>query len=123
MQQNHRFKEGNGWRLGFDPSREIYQGLVGGNDWALELTTLEFQDFCRLLIQLDENLQAIAEQLMAEEKIICAVESDLVWLEAEGEGDRYSLRLILNQGRGCEGNWPETVVSELVTAIAFFSVF
>ncbi|MEB3249404.1 MAG: DUF1818 family protein, partial [Merismopediaceae bacterium] len=77
-----RLREGQGWRLGFDPHREIYQGLVGGDSWATELTAPEFQDFCRLVQQLDETLRAIADELMDEEKITCAVESERIWLEA-----------------------------------------
>jgi hypothetical protein len=65
-------KEGKGWRLGFDPGREIYRGLVGGENWALELTEAEFQDFCRLLSQLKTTIAVIATELMEEEKITLA---------------------------------------------------
>lgn len=123
FQTQRRLQEGPGWRLGFDPQRQIYQGLVGGATWAIELTEPEFQDFCRLVQQLDETLRAIAEELMEEEKITCAVESEWVWLEAEGYSDRFSLRLILNQGRGCEGHWSEEETPALIAAVSHFAVF
>jgi hypothetical protein len=116
-------KQGDGWRLGWNPQTEIYQGLVGGEDWAIELTEAELTDFCRLLVQLAETMQEMNSELMDSERIACEAESDLLWLEVEGFADAYSLRLILNQGRRCEGNWPAQVVTELVTAVQLLQVF
>lgn len=116
-------KQGEGWRLGWNPETETYQGLVGGEDWAIELTEAELNDFCRLLVQLAETMEQISSELMDSERITCEAESDLLWLEVEGFADAYSLRLILNQGRRCEGNWPAQVVKELVTAVQFLQVF
>ncbi|MFM7577135.1 MAG: DUF1818 family protein [Microcystaceae cyanobacterium] len=123
LPSQRRLREGQGWRLGFDPHREIYQGLVGGDSWAMELTASEFQDFCRLVQQLDETLRAIADELMDEEKITCAVESERVWLEAEGYSDRFTLHLIVYQGRGCEGHWSAEATQALIEAIRHFAVF
>nr|MDJ0575570.1 DUF1818 family protein [Xenococcaceae cyanobacterium MO_234.B1] len=53
-------------------------------------------------------------ELMDEERIAIEAESDLLWLEVEGYPDAYSLRLILNCDRRCEGNWREGVAPELV---------
>lgn len=116
-------KQGNGWRLGFNPSSEIYQGLVGGDDWAMELTATEWQDFCRLVIQLSDTLQAMTAELMDEEKIACEAESDNLWVEVEGYPHSYELRFILNQGRRCEGGWPPDVVPELIRALQTWTVF
>ncbi len=123
LPSQRRLREGQGWRLGFDPHREIYQGLVGGDTWSMELTAPEFQDFCRLVQQLDETLTAIASELMDEEKITCAVESERVWLEAEGYSDRFTLHLIVNQERGCEGHWSEEQAQALIAAIRHFTAF
>ena len=114
-------KEGKGWRLGFDPGREIYRGLVGGENWALELTEAEFQDFCRLLSQLKTTIAVIATELMEEEKITCEAESELLWLEAEGYPQAFSLRLILLQERCGEGGWSAIAVTELIQALEAFT--
>lgn len=116
-------KEGTGWRIGWNPSADLYQGLVGSEDWAIELTAAELQDFCRLLTQLAQTMAQMTQELMAEEKIACEAESDLLWLEVEGYPHAYSLRLILNQGRRCEGNWSTNAVPELVQAVASLKFF
>ncbi|MCU0536782.1 MAG: DUF1818 family protein [Hydrococcus sp. Prado102] len=117
------FKKGRGWRIGWNPTAEVYKGLVGGDNWAIELTEAEFNDFCRLLEQLTYTIDRMAEELMDEEKIACEAESDLVWLEVEGYSHAYSLRLILSQGRCCEGNWSPESVAELVQAVQTLKVF
>jgi Domain of unknown function (DUF1818) len=117
------FKKGNGWRIGWNPSAKVYKGMVGGDDWAIELTEAEFDDFCRLVEQLTQTMNSIASELMEEERIACEAESDLLWLEVEGYSHAYSLRLILNQGRCCEGNWSHESVAELVRAAQTLKVF
>ena len=121
--ENRVCKEGQGWRIGFNPNPATYQGLVGGNSWAIELTLSEWQDFCRLVSQLSATMQAMATELMDEEKITCEAESDLIWLEVTGYPHSYSLRFILNQGRCCEGQWPPGVVSELIRSLETLTVF
>jgi hypothetical protein len=116
-------KSGKGWRIGWNPDAQEYQGLLGGEDWAIELSEAELQDFCRLLEQLTQAMSQIAEELMDEERIACEAESSLLWMEVEGYPDAYSLRFILNQGRRCEGNWTEQAVTELTKAIQILKVF
>jgi hypothetical protein len=110
-------KKGQGWRVGWDADQKKYQGLIGGESWAIELTATEFQEFYRLLYQLTDTMKQIATELMDQEKIAIETESDLMWLEAEGYPHSYSLRLILHQERCCEGNWEEGIASELVLVI------
>lgn len=99
-------KKGEGWRIGWNPDPACpFQGLVGADNWAVELTAAEFTDFCRLLTQLAETVEAIAPELMAEEKISIEAESDLIWLEIDGFVNSYSLRMLLLQNRNAEGNW------------------
>ncbi len=116
-------KKGLGWRIGWNPNPVTYQGLVGGEDWALELTEAEFKDFCRLFKQLAETMEMMTQELMDAERIACEAESDLLWLEVEGYPHAYSLRLILNQGRRCEGNWTEEVVKEFFQAVQILEIF
>ncbi|MDB9493355.1 DUF1818 family protein [Spirulina major CS-329] len=116
-------KTGEGWRLGWNPQAEDYGGLVGGEDWAVELTAAELQEFCRLLRQLGDAIASITPELMAEEHLTCAVESESLWLEADGLPHHYSLRLILNHGRRAEGNWPPSAIPGLLQATQMLNVF
>ncbi|MEC4985293.1 MAG: DUF1818 family protein [Oscillatoria sp. PMC 1068.18] len=116
-------KTGNGWRIGWNPATAKYCGLIGGDDWAIELTKAELDDFCRLLVQLAQTMSEMSRELMDEEKIACEAESDLLWMEVEGYPSAYDLRLILNRGRRCEGNWSVAAVPELVQAAQNLKVF
>lgn len=116
-------KKGAGWRLGWQPQGGAFPALVGGEDWAVELTAAEWADFCRLLAQLGEAIAQIAPELMPEEHLNCAVESETLWLEADGTAAAYSLRLILNTGRRAEGNWPPAAVAGLQQGAQMLTVF
>lgn len=114
-------KKGAGWRLGWNPDPTCaFQGLVGADDWAVELTAAEFHDFCRLLVQLSETVESIAAELMAEERISIEAESELVWLEIEGFPDSYSLRMLILNNRNFEGNWSANAMVYLVNLSRFF---
>jgi len=112
--------KGEGWRWGWKPTATLYKALLGGDNWALELTEAEFKDFCRLLAKLVASVKELKNELMEEEKITCEIESDLIWLEVEGYPDAYSLRLLLNQGRRGEGNWTSAEVQELSKSLESF---
>lgn len=116
-------KSGSGWRIGWNPHANLYQGLVGTDQWAIELTAAEFKDFARLVRQLQEAIALIAEELMTEEKIALEAESELIWLEAEGYPHCYSLRIILQQGRRAEGMWSAEVVTPLLEALETLTLF
>ena len=79
------------------------------------------EDFCRLLNQLKTTIAVIATELMEEEKITCEAESELLWLEAEGYPQAFSLRLMLLQGRCGEGEWSAIAVTELMQALEAFT--
>ncbi|MBE9046980.1 DUF1818 family protein [Pleurocapsales cyanobacterium LEGE 10410] len=111
-------QSGDGYRVGWHPQGSKYQGLVGTDDWAIELTKAELQDFCRLLGQLVDTMVQMETELMDREKISCEAETDLLWLEVEGYPNSYSLRLILNCDRRCEGNWREGIAPKLNLALA-----
>ncbi len=116
-------RSGLGWRIGWNPNSTEFKGLVGGDDWAIELTEAELNDFCRLLEQLSESISHLASELMDEEKISCEAESDLLWMEVEGYSHAYSLHLILNTGRRGEGRWVASAVPGLVQAAQMLKVF
>jgi Domain of unknown function (DUF1818) len=116
-------KSGEGWRLGWRPATPNYPGLVGSEEWALELTAMEMADFCRLVQQLAHTMSQMTNELMAEEKIDCEAESDLLWLQVSGYPHSYSLRLLLSSGRKAEGNWVETAVPSLIMATSTLGLF
>jgi hypothetical protein len=116
-------KSGSGWRLGWDADAQEYRALIGGDDWAIELTDAELADFVRLAAQLSSTISQISAELMDEEAIACEVETGLLWLEAEGYSHAYSLRFILLSGRRGEGFWAEAVVPELLQALQTLQVF
>jgi hypothetical protein len=118
-----QIKQGEGWRIGWNPDAQEFCGLIGGSDWALELTQAELDDICRLSSQLADAVSAITSELMDEERICCEVESDLVWLEAEGYAHQFGLRVLLLTGRGGEGAWPATAVPEVLHALQTLRVF
>ncbi len=109
--------------MGWRPASCDYPGLVGSDDWAVELTAAELADFCRLLQQLSQTIAHLSAELMAEEKIDCEVESDRLWLQAVGYCDSYSLRLVLSGGRQAEGNWTTTAVPDLIAAATTLGLF
>lgn len=116
-------KSGNGWRLGWHSGATVFKGLVGGNDWSLELTEPEFNDFRRLTRQLVDTMAQMAQELMEEERIACEASSDLVWLEAEGFPHAYSLHLVVLTGRRAEVQWTADAVPALVQATQAIEVF
>ncbi|MBD2579502.1 DUF1818 family protein [Oscillatoria sp. FACHB-1406] len=116
-------KEGAGWRLGWNPEAPVYKGLVGGDGWAFELTEAELSDFCRLLERLAVTIDSIANELMEEERIACQLESNSLWLEAEGYPHAYEVRLLLSCSRQCEGNWHSHAILPLLEAARTLTVF
>ncbi len=116
-------KTGSGWRVGWNPQAGEYKALLGGEDWAIELTETELTQFCALLTQLTNSLASIAGELMEEEKVSCEAENEQLWMELDGYPHAYSLQFILHHGRRCEGKWPSEVVPELVSAILTLRVY
>jgi Domain of unknown function (DUF1818) len=116
-------KSGSGWRIGWKPDAPEFKGLLGTDDWAIELTEAELSDFCRLLIQLADTMKQLATELMDEERIACEAESDLLWMEVEGYPHAYNLRFILNTGRCAEGQWNASAVPGLLQATGILKVF
>lgn len=116
-------KNGTGWRIGWNPSAPEFKGLVGNDDWAVELTEAELNDFCRLLFQLVETMKQMQAELMDEEKIALEAESDLLWMEVSGYPQKYELRFILNSGRCAEGKWSADAVNGLIQAASTLKVF
>ncbi len=111
-------KTGPGWRIGSDPENKKYQGLIGNDDWAIELTQAELNDLRKLCAQLTDTIQFIATELMPDEAIELEAETALIWVGLEGYSHRYSLRFILLSDRGGEGAWSESATPSFLQALA-----
>ncbi len=120
---NRVIKSGIGWRIGWNPSAPVFKGLLGTENWAVELIEAELDDFCRLSAQLANTMQQLGSDLMDEEKVACEAESDLIWVEVEGYPHEYSLRFILNSGRSVEGEFAAAAVGGLLEAASMLKVF
>ena len=114
-------KEGPGWRLIRDSSRDNFSTLIGGESWAFELNQVEWETLVKVVIDLSDQYEDIKDQLMGEEDITLELESN-PWL-AILKGDQYGwdLKLILDSSdsmiRGAEVSWPRNVTCHLVNAM------
>ncbi len=114
-------KEGNGWRIIRDSTRENFSTLIGGDSWAIELNQLEWQILVNLVIDLSDQYQDVQEQLMGDEDITLELGRS-PWLGIL-KGDKYgwNLKLILNTSdsitRGAEVFWPRNVTADVTKAM------
>ncbi|WP_071778322.1 DUF1818 family protein [Cyanobium sp. PCC 7001] len=118
-----RVLEGPGWRLAVAAQGD-WPVLIGGDGWAAEFSLLEARLLRRCVLRLVEQLEAIADQLMAEEAITLEVELPCppgsLWVELEGHCAAWRLRFVLDPGagaRGLEGSWSEQASSPLAAAL------
>jgi hypothetical protein len=122
--------EGEGWRLGHDPSRSPFPVLMGGSGWAAEFTAGEARVLRRGVLRLVEQFESLREGLMAEEAITLEVSLPLepesspgdgdVWVALEGDRERWTLRFVLTPPRtrrGVEGSWDVCSTAALVAVL------
>lgn len=119
----HQLRSGDGWRVGWNPDAAAFQALLGADDWAVELTQPEFDEFCRLAQQLSAALVEIRPELMAEEAIACEASSDLLWMEVRGLPDAFSLSFILLTGRRAEGIWSAAATPNILRTVQMLRVY
>ncbi len=114
-------QEGPGWRIIRDLSRDNFSSLIGGENWAIELTQYEWEELVRLVIDLSDQYRDVKDQLMGDEDITLELERSY-WL-AILKGDQYgwNLKLILNGSlsvnRGAEVFWPRNVTKQVSKAM------
>jgi hypothetical protein len=118
-------QEGEGWRWLVDPGRHPFAVLIGGQDWAVELTADEAQGLQEGLVHLVQEHHGLVDQLMAEETISLELERGPLWMALEGGREVWQLRFVLtpaSRSRAVEGGWrPEAsvaLVAALVSALA-----
>ena len=124
-------REGEGWRLAWDPQRDPFPLLIGGDGWASELTAAEGQALCRAIALVCGQHKELADTLMEEEAICLeftgcvsgfphTAEGEL-WLALEGDRQHWALRFVLQPPagqRGLEGSWPSKAATAFAGACA-----
>ena len=114
-------KEGLGWRIIRDSSRGRFSTLIGGANWAIELSDLEWEVLVKVVFDLCDQYLEIKDQLMGEEDITLELSRN-PWV-AILKGDQYgwSLKLILSSSasldRGAEIYWPSNVTESVACAM------
>ena len=114
-------KEGVGWRIIRDSSRDNFSTLIGGETWAIELDKFEWENLVKVVIDLSDQYKSVKEQLMGDEDITLELERR-PWL-AILRGDQYgwNLRLVLSASglfhRGAEIYWPRNVTNHVANAM------
>lgn len=116
--------EGRGWRLLVDPARQPFPVLIGGAAWAAELTWAEVRELRHLAGELERQLAALADRLLAEEAISMALERPLgpgsLWMELEGHRHCWSLRFVLTPATGAralEAGWDGAASAAISAAL------
>ncbi len=116
--------QGNGWRLKKDTSKKKYSFLIGGDDWAVELTDLEWNGLYQVVCKLVNQYEQMTDHLMKEEEIFIEVEISPWWACINGNREFWSLRCILNgEEAGCRSMelfWPIPSAQILVSSMKNF---
>ena len=112
-------QEGPGWRLAHDPSRQPFCVLIGGSNWAIELTDEEWRGLASVVIELEFQHQQLLDQMMAEEAITIELERSPWWASLEGDRQQWNLSVVLtpSQRRGAEGSWQAPAAVAIVAAM------
>ena len=84
-------KEGPGWRIIFDSSRDNFSTLIGGETWAIELDKSEWKILVEVVMELCDQYKLVKGQLMGDEDITLELERR-PWL-AILSGDQYEMSL------------------------------
>ena len=114
-------KEGPGWRIIRDSSRENFSTLIGGQTWAIELNQYEWENLVKVVIDLSDQYQNVKGQLMDDEDITLELERS-PWLAIlKGDQHGWNLKLILDSSdsinRSAEVSWPRNVTFHIANAM------
>ncbi|KGG14811.1 MULTISPECIES: DUF1818 family protein [unclassified Prochlorococcus] len=114
-------REGPGWRLERDELRTGFPVLIGGENWAVELSSNEWQSLNGVILDLIGQYEQLKSQLMPEEKVFLEIERLPWWACIDGNSENWSLKLILSaegtDKRGLEVFWPIPVAQVIVSAM------
>ncbi len=114
-------KEGPGWRIIRDLSRDNFPTLIGGENWAIELNKSEWENLVKIVLDLSDQYKSVKEQLMGDEDITLELERN-PWLAIlKGDKHGWNLRLILSSSgllsRGVEVYWSRNVTNHVANAM------
>ncbi len=114
-------KEGLGWRIIRDLSRENFTTLIGGESWAIELNQVEWETLVRLILDLSDQYTDVKDQLMGDEDITLELERSSWLAILKGDNEGWNLKLILcpaaSINRGAEVFWPRNVTKFVTHAM------
>ena len=113
--------EGKGWRLELNDTKKDFPVLIGGENWAVELSNLEWNGLSSVVSKLIDQYEYLRSSLMREEKILIEIEIAPWWACIEGTKEDWRLKLILS-GKGCNGRgvelfWPEPAAQAIVSVM------
>lgn len=108
----------------FDPQRQPFSVLIGGRDWAAELSLGEARLLQAGVCSLLDQLETITPLLVPEETVELEHAVEGLWLQLSGLPGAWSLRFVLEPqpalaggGRGLEGGWDATASAALAAAL------
>ncbi len=107
---------GPGWRVGWRLN-QTYCYLLGADQWALELTSSEWEDFRTGLSFLQSEFKQIQSLLVEEETATLEYNTEAITLIGSGYPLRHRLYLRLHQHRCGEGAWAPDAVTDLIKAV------
>ncbi len=114
-------KEGQGWRIIRDLSRDNFSTLIGGESWAIELNEFEWGTLVKIVIDLSDQYQDIKDQLMGDEDITLELVSNPWKAILKGDQHGWTLKLILDSSaclnRSAEFAWPRNVTFHVANAM------
>ena len=113
-------REGEGWRLAWDPDRQPFAVLIGGAGWAAELTTDEALQLRQAIRGLVAQWGELTDQLLEAELISLELERQPWWVGLEGDRTTWSLQFVLTPGssqRGIEGSWSAAASADCLQAL------
>ena len=114
-------KEGPGWRIIRDLSRDNFSTLIGGESWAIELNQSEWATFAKVVFDLSDQYEKVKDQLMGDEDITLELESNPWFGILQGDKHGWNLKLVLGScnslSRGAEVYWPRSVTFHLAKAM------
>ena len=127
-----QISEGEGWRLQLAPQRHPYSALIGGQDWAIELSPGELCELRRGVLMLLAQRSQLLGVLMPEEELDLELDLSLpamggdaslegsVFVALSGNVEHWTLRFVLTPGdgsRAAEGAWSASASPPLAAAL------
>jgi len=111
---------GIGWRIGWSSESVPYQGLIGGEFWAVELSETEIKHFCSLCLQLEQVIADMENELADQESLECSSQIENLSITINGYPGQFSLYFCATCERSLrkfEGSWAADLVPDFLAAI------